>query len=219
MIRAALLSILMLAASPLHAEGFAVSLGGATLGQLSYDARGGTATLRSTFDNTPLGVFNGSFLGTSAGSTATSTFTGESRSSRKERVVIVEIREGRARETRITPQEEITALSDVTNVPAAVRDPVRLIAALIEAQGCPAQMQMYDGRRVVQLSPEGGTQGDGVLTCQMGYRVIAGPGHLSPLGISSARMTLRYDTRGGQQRLADIAVSSGIFRLSLTRTD
>lgn len=216
---AALACALMLAAAPLGAQTFAVTLGGATLGQLSYELRGQTATLRSTFDNTPLGVFNGTFAGTSRGSAATSTFTGESRSSRKSRIVTVEISEGRARETRVTPEHERTELSDVAMVPAGVRDPVRVIGALIGSAGCPPQVQMYDGRRVVRLSPLAEARAGDVLTCELGYRVIAGPGHLSPLRITSARMQLRYATSAGAQQLRQLTLSSGLFSVTLTRTD
>lgn len=218
MIRTALLCVGLLATSA-QAETFRVSLGGKALGQISFDASGQTARLRSTLDNTPLGVFNGTFTGTSQGSAASSTFTGESRSSRKSRTVIVDINKGRAQRTEVTPQAEITVLSDISLVPAGVRDPVRAIGALFRATGCPEAMRMYDGRRVVALSPDGQSRKDNTLKCNLRYTVTDGPGHLSPLGISSAKMLLNYDTSGGKQRLQELAVSSGVFRLRLIRSN
>lgn len=206
-----------LLATSAQADTYRVVLGNKTLGHLDYNTSGTTATLRSTLDNTPLGVFNGTFLGTSTGSAATSTFTGESRSSRKSRTVIVDIADGHAQRTQVTPQKELTKLSDVTLVPAGARDPVQAMGALFQAQGCPKAMRMYDGRRFVTLSPDGQSNTGAMLTCNLRYTVTKGPGHLSPLGISSAKMQLNYDTAGGQQNLQELAVSSGPFRLRLTR--
>jgi len=213
---AATLCLLMLAA-PVAAESFDVSLGGKALGKLKYAETGRKAVLTSTLDNTPLGVFNGKYTGTSIGNTATSHFTGESRSSRKNRVVTVEIAKSRAVSTAITPQDELTALSDINKVPAGVMDPVRAMAQLFRAKGCPAPIRMYDGRRVVAMRSDSGTLAGETLTCAVSYKVIAGPGHLSPLGISSAKIELNYRTAGGQQTLQHLKISSGLFNVRLSR--
>lgn len=206
-------------AAPASAETFSVKLGGKILGTMQFVHEGKTATLRSTLNSTPMGVFNGTFSGTSTGTPSGGRFTGESRSSRKQRDVTVEITKGKATSLQITPQDELTELSDINRVPAGVSDPVRIIAALIDAGGCPDPMQMYDGRRVVAMIPNGESNEGDTLTCSMNYRVTAGPGHLSPLGISSAKMTLRYDTKGGQQSLQQMQIASGIFRVILDRSD
>jgi len=219
MTRLALLCVAVLTAPAALADTYRVILGHKTLGHLDYKTNGNAATLRSTLDNTPLGVFNGTFHGSSTGNAATSTFTGESRSSRKSRTVIVDIANGRAKSTRITPQKEQTELSDVSLVPAGARDPVRAMGALFRAQGCPKAMRMYDGRRYVTLTPDGQSRDGATLTCNLRYAVTKGPGHLSPLDISSAKMQLSYDTAGDQQNLRELAVSSGPFRLRLTRDE
>ena len=206
-------------AAPASAETFSVKLGGKMLGEMRFVVKGKTATLSSTLNSTPMGVFNGTFSGISTGSAANSRFTGDSKSSRKQRTVIVEIAEGRARSTTITPSGELTDLSDVSRVPAGAIDPVRVIGALVSADGCFNSMKMYDGRRVVDLTPNGRSGEGDTLTCSINYRVSAGPGHLSPLGISSAKLTLRYDTGGGQKSLQQITIASGIFRVTLDRTD
>ncbi|MEH6644538.1 hypothetical protein [Sulfitobacter sp.] len=206
-----------LLAAPVSAETFSVSLGGKALGQLSYSEVGNKSTLSSTVDNTPLGVFNGTFTGTSTGSSAKSLFTGDSRSSRKQRVVKVNLAKGRATSTDVTPAEEQTELSDVARVPADVMDPVRAMGQLFRAKGCPAPIQMYDGRRVVSMRSDIGTKTAGTLTCNLRYKVIAGPGHLSPLGISSAKMQLSYSITDGGQNLQQMKVSSGIFGIRLDR--
>ena len=213
---ALLLACTVIMAAPAGAETYSVSLAGKTLGQLSYTEAGRITTLRSTLDNTPLGVFNGTFTGTSTGNAATATFSGDSRSSRKQRVVTVDFAKGRATRTAITPADEVTDLSDVTRVSAGVMDPVRAMGQLFRANGCPAPVQMYDGRRVVTMRSDVGTQVGDILTCVVNYKVIAGPGHLSPLGISSARMQLSYATGGGQT-LQQIKISSGLFSVRLDR--
>lgn len=203
--------------TPAAAETYSVSLGGKTLGQLSYVGAGKKVTLSSTLDNTPLGVFNGTFVGTSTGSVTSSTFTGDSKSSRKQRVVEVKIAKGRAIETTITPVDELTELSDITLVPAGIMDPVRAMGQLFHAKGCPEAVQMYDGRRVVTMRSDAGTQTGDTLICAVSYKVTAGPGHLSPLGISSAKMALIYGVSKGQQVLQNLKISSGIFSVSLDR--
>ena len=214
----AFLAVALLTA-PASAETFSVTLGGKSLGQLNYSESGTTRRLTSTVDNTPLGVFNGTFAGTSTGSDNKSRFTGESRSSRKQRTVKVNIAQGRATAIDITPKDEQTELSEAARVPAGVTDPVRAMGQLFRAKGCPAPIQMYDGRRVVSMRSDAGTKTGNTLTCTLRYKVIAGPGHLSPLGISSAKMQLNYATSGDRQTLREMKVSSGIFRLSLDRKD
>jgi hypothetical protein len=204
-------------AAPAGAETFDVSLGGKARGELSFTKTGRNRTLTSTLDSTPLGVFNGTFKGTSTGSLSSSTFVGESRSSRKQRVVTVQIAKGKAINTAITPLSEKTDQSDASHVQSGVIDPVRAIEKLITAKGCPAAMLLYDGRRVIALRPSSNEQSGTALSCSMSYKVIAGPGHLSPLRISSAKMQLSYDIADTRQSLRKIKISSGIFSLSLDR--
>lgn len=202
----------MMMAAPAAAQSFDVVLGGKVLGTLSLSQSGGTRTLRSDLASTPMGVFNGSFKGTSANGN----FTGDSRSSRKTRVVKVAVANGRPTSVEITPEAERTPLSDPARVSQNVTDPVRAIAGLVEAQGCPKTTAFYDGRRVVRLAPTGRKASGNTLVCEMSYTVIQGPGHLSPLKIANAKMQLSYDTAGGQS-LQQMRISSGIFRLNLNR--
>ncbi|KEJ88887.1 hypothetical protein [Sulfitobacter donghicola] len=198
-------------ATPLAAQSFDVSLGGKTLGTLSYSQNGGAKTLKSTLNNTPLGVFNGTFHGSSK----KGVFTGDSKSSRKQRRVEVSIAKNRAVSTKVTPQAELTELSDPALVVGQVTDPVQAIGSLINAGGCPDKLNLYDGRRVVHLEPTGDTVTGSARTCSMSYKVVQGPGHLSPLKISSAKMKLTYDGSSLQK----IEISSGLFKLRLDRQD
>lgn len=205
----------MILAAPVSAETFDVSLGSKTLGKLSYSTNGNKSTLSSVLDNTPMGVFNGAFTGTSTGFTNSSIFVGDSRSSRKQRVVTVEIVKGKAVSTDVVPLNEQTDLSDIARVPSQIIDPIRAIGLIINAKGCPANARLYDGRRVVTLHLKSHARSGDTLTCDISYRVSDGPGHLSPLRISSAKMHLNYDVIGDAQTLRQIKISSGIFRLSL----
>ncbi len=214
---APLLCALFWLAAPAHAQNFDVVLGNKTLGQMTFDPRG---SLRSTLDNTPLGVFNGTFQSTlQTSANGTETFTGVSQSSRKSRKVVVEFTQGRTTGINITPDKERTALSDITRVPAGVIDPVTAVGKLIHAKGCPAPLHIYEGRRVIALLPQAAQQNGTQLVCPVSYNVIAGPGHLSPLRISSAKMTLTYAVSGKRQTLRQIALTAGIFTVSLNRTD
>jgi hypothetical protein len=190
-----------------------MTLGGTVLGQLDYSQSGSESHLRSTLDNTPLGVFNGTYSGTSSGGT----FSSDSRSSRKSRQITFESVDGRVTTTTVTPPDERTDLSDPARVPEGVLDPVRAIGHLMRATGCPASVRFYDGRRVITLTPEAGTQDGGTLVCPVAYRVTDGPGHLSPLKIARASMELRYATGGSGQSLQQIRVSAGVFTVTLDR--
>ncbi|MGB3247308.1 MAG: hypothetical protein WBB25_22465 [Sulfitobacter sp.] len=199
------------------ADTFSVGLGKTKLGQLSYSNASGGASLRSTLDNTPLGVFNGTFSATSRNSDGVRTFDGLSKSSRKNRRVQVSVKEGRVVETLVEPVSEMTPLSDPTRVPEGTVDPVQGIGKLIHARTCPKGFTIYDGRRAIALIPtEKTTEGDTEI-CSIAYKVIAGPGHLSPLKISNAKMKLTYVTKGSTRTLARIDIASGIFKLALDR--
>lgn len=205
----------MICANVAYAQDFSVSLGGKSLGQLGYSAQGQSAKLTSTLNQTPMGVFNGTFTGTSK----SNTFTGVSKSSRKQRRVVVDYSGGRPIKVEITPAEERTDLSDPNQAKGAVLDPVRAVEQLLGAKGCPAALRIYDGRRVVSMTPTDETQTPQTLSCHMSYKVVQGPGHLSPLRISSAKMHLQYGIAGGKQTLQQIKVSSGVFGLTLDRVN
>lgn len=202
----------VLLAAPAAAQSFDVVLGGKVLGKLTLTQAGDTHTLASELAQTPMGVFNGKFAGTSTGGV----FVGDSRSSRKTRVVKIVMAGRRPTSVQITPSEEKTALSDPARVSEDVIDPVRAIAQLVDASDCPAATAFYDGRRVVRLSPTARTADGATLICDMRYTVTQGPGHLSPLKISTAKVQLTYDMSDGQA-LQQMRISSGIFRLNLNR--
>jgi len=210
---------LIAAAGQASAQDFSVNLGKKTLGTLSYSQSGGSARLSSRLNQTPMGVFNGTFTGTSTGTAKTSVFTGDSRSSRKQRRVVVDHQNARAVSVDITPSKERTDLSDPSRVRGQTLDPVRAVGYLISAKGCPNAIRLYDGRRVISITPNGQSKAAGKLTCLMGYTVTDGPGHLSPLRISSAKMQLLYSTTGNAQSLEQIKISSGVFGLSMNRVD
>jgi hypothetical protein len=214
----ALILFLSTVAVPATAQEFSVNLGGSKLGSLVYARGAGGESVTSTLDHTPLGVFDGTFKGTSRPAGGGREFVGVSRSSRKGRRVQVQIDGGRAVAVAVTPPEELTELSDPARAPAGVVDPVAAIGLLVAAQGgCPGQIGIYDGRRAIALVPEGQATEDGLLRCDIAYRVVAGPGHLSPLKIKSARMRLTYGVAQGRQELREFRLSSGIFTVVLAR--
>ena len=208
-------------ASSVYAQTFDLRLGNKTLGTLTYSTSTKGEQLLSSMNNTPLGVFNGTFTGSSSPVQASSgraaqQYQSLSKSSRKTRQIMVTIEDGRVIKTNIDPTSERTDLSKPNAVPRGVIDPVQAMGRLIQAQGCPKQFMLYDGRRAVRLTPVGsGNQGT-LLTCAVQYNVIAGPGHLSPLYISSVKMQVKYEGMGDQQRLVQIHLKSGIFNLFLT---
>ena len=217
-------ALLINAAPPVRGETFAVKLGKITLGQLTYSRNSKGQTLQSTLANTPLGVFNGTFMGTSrpgksADHSRVTEFVGISKSSRKSRKVEVQIGVIRALSTIVTPTSEETPLSDPARVPTGVVDPVTAIGQLLTAKGCPKIISIYDGRRAIALLPTGVETGETTLICNITYQVIAGPGHLSPLKITTAKMRVTYRLQDTTQALTQIRLGSGIFNLVLDHVD
>jgi hypothetical protein len=211
------------AASVTYAQNFEVNLGAKKLGTLTYAGTAKGKELRATLDNTPLGVFNGTFKASSrptqtSSGTLVQKFESVSKSSRKTRNIAISIDDGRVVGTAVDPASERTKLSDIDAVPRGVVDPVTAIGKLVSAQGCPKEFTIYDGRRAIRLRPTGAKQDGDLLTCAIQYEVVAGPGHLSPLYISSVKMRVQYDLSDNQQHLIRIRMGSGLFNLVLNRT-
>ena len=213
-----------LAASLAQAQTFDVNLGNKKLGSLTYGRAAKGETLRSNLNNTPLGVFNGTFKASSrpiqsSSGTKAQKYQSLSKSSRKTRKITLLIAAGRAVETGIDPATERTDLSDINRVPRDVIDPVGAIGRLILAQGCPKEFTIYDGRRAIRLKPNGSKKEADLLTCAIQYKVVAGPGHLSPLYISSVKMQVQYDFSSDRQELTQMKLGAGLFSLVLSRKD
>lgn len=212
--------VLACLALPAAAEDrFTVRLGKTQLGGLALSQTSrGEITLNSALNNTPLGVFDGSFKGrsTPAGGSAR-TYVAFSQSTRKTRMVKFATTDHKVNTVEIVPPKEQTDLSDPEAVPEGVVDPAQGFAKLVSAQDCPGRIDMYDGRRVIALKPSGTEKTNAKLTCNMDYRVIAGPGHLSPLKVRKARMVLTYEISDRDQRLITVSIRSGGFGITLTR--
>lgn len=213
-LRQTLIAAFILTGAMARADSYSVNLGGRVLGVLTYDMQGAVAAMRSTLDNTPLGVFNGTFQGQSTAGQ----FRSLSQSSRKTREISFRSDNGRVMEVSVAPQDERTELSDPARVPAGVIDPVTTLGRFIGASGCPDAFRTYDGRRAILVQPVRGTQTDSELVCEMSYRVTHGPGHLSPLYIKSISVTLTYDMATGQS-LREMEFGAAGFVLTLARVD
>lgn len=210
---------LALAASPAAAEqSYKVFLGGHQLGWLQFSP-GTTAELRSLFDSTPLGVFDGGYEGRSrnTGDQATQ-YEGISTATKKSRAVeIISDREGRVADVTITPEKDRTALSNPMEVPQGVLDPVAGFGRLVSGSTCPEAFKLYDGRRVIQVSPGKSSTSGTVTTCWMDYRVILGPGHLSPLYIKSIDIKMEFDPSKANIGPQLLSLRSGLFAVEFRR--
>lgn len=208
--------IVVMLPAPLAAETFRALLGGRVLGTLEYSGgAAGSGTLRTTLDNTPLGVGDGVYVGQSrrvsvAGRRGVQ-YTGNSRSRREARDITVVLADGRAVDTLVVPPSERTALSDPAVVPEGVLDPVTAFGRIIGGNDCPGAFRIYDGRRAIQVRPLSATVEGARKRCAMAYDVIAGPGHLSPFRFTALALDLVYDAGA----IALIEVRAGPFTLRL----
>ncbi len=208
-------TLLGLGAEAAKADIFNVYLNKTKLGVLALSDRGGTSTLQATLTDTPLSVFDGNYTAESTLKGNEHRFESISISSRKTRQIAVRFDGNRAGETLVTPASEMTPLSDPTRVPSGVSDPVRVMATLVAAPKCPQELTFYDGRRVIALTPTEATKDATSETCAMSYKVVAGPGHLSPLKIAKAKVTLTYAEN--PRSLTQFTVGSGIFLVTFKR--
>ena len=89
MVRPLVLALFACLAGPAHAaeQSFNVFLGGQQLGWLRYSGGAGSAQVTSLFDNTPLGVFNGTYEGRSKERSGRVVYHGKSVSKNKNREV------------------------------------------------------------------------------------------------------------------------------------
>jgi len=198
---------------------FDVKLGAKTLGTLSYATSGSSARMITTLNNTPLGVFNGTMDAVSKPDSGRRTFKAKTGAENKDRTVTVSHKAGRALETVVEPAVQMTPLSDPSKVPAGIVDPVQAFGQILAAPDCPARITLYDGRRAMTVSLVAAAVEDGLQTCKMSYRVIAGPPHLTPLNVAKAKMNLIYTANDKPRQLTRIELSHSVFRLKLLRRD
>jgi hypothetical protein len=207
-------AVLLLLATPAAAEqAFDVFLGGHQLGWLRYSGTEGRAELTSLFDRTPLGVFDGTYEGASTGRD----YRGISQSSNKTRTVEIRQHQGRVTEVAITPEKDRTDLSTPAAVPAWVLDPVAGFGRLIAQSRCPDAFRLYDGRRVITVSPGKTSTTAGVTTCDMAYQVTQGRGHLSPLYVRNISIKMVFDPAIAATGPSLITLRSGIFAVEFRR--
>lgn len=76
---------------------------------------------------------------------------------------------------------------------------------------------LYDGRRVVQVTPKGSDVAGPVKTCVMDYRVVRGKGHLSPLFIKHITVTVTFDPAIVKSGPSLLELRSGLFGVEFRR--
>jgi hypothetical protein len=195
---------------------FRLIFGGSDIGEVSHDISGTTETLSSNVSGSPLGVMDGTFVGTSRAKAGQVSYDSEGKSPAEQRLISTRTSDAQALETRITPASEATDLSDPKSVPPGTVDPVRGFGRLIRGQGCPDPFTIYDGRRVVQVTTVAAKQQDATLTCDIAYKVIAGPGHVSPFRFRNVKMRLVF-AASGQGGLQEMDLKAGPFSAQLIR--
>ena len=215
MIRPLLLAaISALLATPAMAENqtYTVSLGQRQLGTLQFDGRNSNETLLLSLNNAPLGIKNGTFEAVTRANGGAVDYLGKNRGSETRDIAIIR-KANSVTSVTVTPQSEMTEMTDAAKVPAGVVFPPEIFAALANATSCPSPLAMYDGRRVVQLTTTEAKQDGASVTCEMSYRVVMGPGYVSPFHFKSFGMQLTYTAR----KLASLTMSGGGLKVNLIR--
>jgi len=207
---------------PAFAEVWTVSLGDRRIGTVTFEAGpNGALTLSSILDSTPLGLADGSFTARSFAALTpegrrVTQYLSAAESTRKSRNISVLTDAGKPVETRIEPPSEATALSGPGKVQGRVLNPVEAFARIANSTDCPSDLRFYDGRRVVEILTKNSNSSEDAQSCEMDYRVIGGPGHLSPFRFRTVALGLEY--RGpGPFTLQEITLSAGGFTAILRR--
>lgn len=214
--------MLLLLSGPAMAETWIVTLGDRQIGTVSLErGANGALTLTSLLDATPLGLADGSFTGrsfpaiTPEGRPVTQ-YLGESSSPGKARNISVLTDGGLPVQTRVEPPSDATALSDPEAVPGQVLNPLEAFARIAGLRDCPEALRYYDGRRIIEILFKNKEMTGDSLHCAMDYRVVGGPGHLSPFRFRSVAMALDF-SGAGPFTLHRIALSAGGFTVTLHR--
>jgi hypothetical protein len=203
---------LLVGAAMAETQTYTVSVGQRQLGTLRFEERNSKQTVLVTIDNAPLGIKSGSFQATAQAQADTVDHLAMNRGSETRDIALRRV-EWTVTSVTVTPPSEMTELSDADKVPAGVTFPAEVFAAMATADTCPAPMSLYDGRRVVDIATTAMDQAGETLTCDMSYRVVMGPGYVSPLYFKSFGLQLEYTAR----RLARITMSVAGFQVSVDR--
>ncbi len=214
----ALIAVLLCSPARAAEQSYKVYFGGQQLGWVLYSS-GTTSTLSSLLDGTPFGVFDGRYEGQSRQTgQGGARYEGRSTATRKNRdVEIVRNDAGQVIEVTISPEKDRTESSNPAEVPEDVLDPVAGFGRLVSGTSCPVGFKLYDGRRVVQVSPRKTTSNGTALTCWMDYSVIHGPGHLSPLYIKSIDLRMEFDPAILEAGPNLLSFRSGLLELQFRR--
>ncbi|MFG6516128.1 hypothetical protein ACGYLX_01590 [Sulfitobacter sp. 1A13496] len=191
---------------------YAVALGGRQLGTLQFNGQSRNAAFLLSLDNAPFGIKDGSFNAVSKAKGNAVSYLGSNRGS-ETRDIAIERAGRQVTSVKITPSSEMTKMSDAKAVPPGVLFPPELFAALATGKSCPAPLSLYDGRRVVQIATQSSREQGASVVCDMSYRVVMGPGYVSPFYLKSFGMGLVY-TAG---TLAKASLSGGGFKVHLIR--
>tara|TARA_R110002049_G_scaffold301763_2_gene494117 strand:- start:738 stop:1448 length:711 start_codon:yes stop_codon:yes gene_type:complete len=218
------LAVVALGVTSVSAQSFELRFGNRFLGTLVYEDDSGETRVAANLSNTPLSLFNGTFEAATRSIHATSgnslgEYRSLGRSSRNTREIAVVFDRDTVVETRINPLSERTDLSNPINVTDSVIDPVSALGEILSASECPSDLRIYDGRRVILLSSLRSQRVDDILSCELRYSVIAGPGHLSPLYIREISLKLSYVISADTQLLSRMQMSAGLWSLNIIRQD
>lgn len=212
--------ILGLFALPAQAadQTYTVSALGIDLGWFRYSASATNARIFSQFDNTPLGVFNGSYEGDSRARSGGTLYRGKSIASNKNREVEIQTtRGGKVVDITISPEKDRTEYSDAATLPDGLLNPVAGFGQFLGQNTCPKAFKLYDARRVVQVTPKSEITSGAVKTCVLDYRVILGKGHLAPLYIKNVVITVTFDPSIATAGPSDLVMQSGLFGVEFRR--
>jgi hypothetical protein len=205
------------------AQTYDLVLGQRVLGWVKFTESQASNTLNlfAEFNNTPMGVMDGTFEASQKpfqadDGTMGTKYQRTSMSSKSRRVLTVLFEGGRPTSQWAEPPYRKAVGLSASEIPVATGDLLDAFTRVYHAQDCPGSFEMYEGHRLVRLTPQSRVERDGKLFCDMNYFVVLGPGHLAPFRFRSFDLTLVYAMLDeGQNTLARVDLRIGVFRASL----
>jgi len=137
----------------------------------------------------------------------------------KNRDVEVTFRDARPDRVSVTPRSEMTFMSDPAKVPAGRIDSLSYLARMLRPLGsnCPGTGDLYDGRRMSQITFTASRSEGGKLVCTGTYRIVKGPDHTLQKGKRQFGLSLVYKRLGDALELREALFVSGSLELLLVR--
>ena len=130
----------------------------------------------------------------------------------KHRKINYTVKNNRLITVNVSPKNETTKFTNPKQIDFVFIDPTRAITELLN-KPCKNSFKIYDGRRVIGVNSIKPTSKS---ECGYVYKILKGPGHLSPFNFKTFKILTFFDQNGNSASKTMI-VKTGPFKLVLNK--